>query len=103
MSEVEKVREELIPRLITELRLGKVTTRSEIVDRLTALLPLLKRKHHKRGKARATMQRVTPEIRDAVKRDIALHPNRANRDIGKTYGIDGGRVSEILAGDYDDL
>ncbi len=49
--------------------------------------------------------RVTKEIRDAVKRDLA-DPSLAKRsrdDIGRRHNIDGGRVTEIHQGKYDKL
>lgn len=41
---------------------------------------------------------VTEEIALAVIEYAATHPTTPNRLIGQRFGIDGGRVSEILAG-----
>jgi len=53
--------------------------------------------------ARATARRMTAEIRDAVKEYVAGNMNVTNRAIGRHFNIDGGRVSEIMQGKYDDL
>ena len=37
-------------------------------------------------------------IRDQVRAFVLANPNMPNRDIGRVFNIDGGRVSEILHG-----
>lgn len=41
---------------------------------------------------------VTPELAERVRLYALAHPTTPNRDIGHHFDIDGGRVSEILAG-----
>ena len=43
-------------------------------------------------------RKVTPEIKRQVRDLAARYPKMPIREIGLTLGIDGGRVSEILAG-----
>jgi hypothetical protein len=47
-----------------------------------------------RGKAK----RVTPVLAARVRAFKKAHPDALQRDIGIVFGIDGGRVSEILSG-----
>ena len=51
-------------------------------------------KKHARKKA----TRITPAIRDQVRAFVLANPDMPNRDIGRVFNIDGGRVSEILHG-----
>jgi hypothetical protein len=51
-------------------------------------------------KARATASEMTVAIGDAVRAMCAEHPNWTNRMIGANFNIDGGRVSEAMAGWY---
>jgi hypothetical protein len=96
MSEVARVRDVLLPRII-------LSAPPDIADELRAILPLLKRDQHKPRYGRTTAKRVTAAIRDAVKAAVMADPSAPNRDIGRRFGIDGGRVSEIIAGQYDHL
>lgn len=41
---------------------------------------------------------ITPALARRVRAYVAAHPRKPNREIGAHFGIDGGRVSEILAG-----
>lgn len=49
-------------------------------------------------KAAATARKMTNEIADEVIDYAAAHPEMSNRQIGRHFGIDGGRVSEALTG-----
>jgi hypothetical protein len=51
-------------------------------------------KKHARNKA----TRITPALRDQVRAFILANPTMLNRDIGRVFNIDGGRVSEIIHG-----
>jgi hypothetical protein len=48
--------------------------------------------------ARVSARRVTPEIAREVRDLVRAEPRLTNREIGRRLGIDGGRVSEVLAG-----
>jgi hypothetical protein len=48
--------------------------------------------------ARTKARRVTPEMQTRIRLYAAAHPDMPNRDIGRVFGVDGGRVSEALAG-----
>jgi hypothetical protein len=47
---------------------------------------------------RMTAKHVTPEIEAAVRDYCARHPTAIFREVGLRFGIDGGRVSEIVSG-----
>jgi hypothetical protein len=49
-------------------------------------------------KTRAKARPATPELRNRIRAYATAHPDLANRDIGLVFGVDGGRVSEALAG-----
>ena len=51
-------------------------------------------------RAKPTARRVTANIRDDVLEYLEEFPETSNRDIGRVFGIDGGRVTEILQGKY---
>jgi hypothetical protein len=93
---VVKVRDEMLPRIIRDAP-------PDIAAALMECLPLLRRKSYKLRYGRQTAKPVTAAIRDAVKAAVRADPGVANRDIGRRFGIDGGRVSEIIAGQYDHL
>lgn len=58
---------------------------------------------YKPGKRRpSTAKRVTPAIRDAVKREHQ-HTQMTMSQIAAKYNINGGRVSEIINGMYDGM
>lgn len=43
-------------------------------------------------------RKVTPEITRAIRATARANPDLTNREIGRLHGVDGGRVSETLAG-----
>lgn len=49
-------------------------------------------------KARAKQVPITPEIVKGVREMKAANPDMHQRDVGLAFGIDGGRVNEILHG-----
>lgn len=57
---------------------------------------LKRRRPVRRSPVRA--KAITDEIKARVREFAKAHPSAPNRDIGRLFGIDGGRVSEILAG-----
>lgn len=48
--------------------------------------------------ARTKSARITPAIRDQVRAFVLANPDMPNREIGRIFNIDGGRVSEIIHG-----
>lgn len=49
-------------------------------------------------RARARAKKLTEEIKAHIREVYAEHPDWSNRRIGQQCGVDGGRVSETLAG-----
>ena len=47
---------------------------------------------------RVTARHVTPEVAAAIRTIARENPRMPNREIGLRLGVDGGRVSEVLAG-----
>lgn len=70
---------------------------------LYEVLPLLYRRKPIKPYARAKAKKVTAEYRDAVKQHAKVEPFMSHRERGQLFGMDGGRISEILQGDYDEL
>jgi len=70
---------------------------SENAKRLAYLAEQTKRRSPvKRAAPRAKM--MTDEVRARVQETARIHPGWSNREIGLHCGVDGGRVSEVLAG-----
>lgn len=46
--------------------------------------------------ARAKMGSLTPELAKRIREYKMQHPTMSNRDVGKVFGVDGGRVSEAI-------
>lgn len=55
-------------------------------------------RRHPRKRAPVTSLPVTPAMKEQIREFYDIHPMMANRDIGKQFGVDGGRVSEVLSG-----
>jgi hypothetical protein len=49
-------------------------------------------------KTRVKARSVTPRLQDRIRAFAKAHPDLANREIGLIFNVDGGRVSEALAG-----
>lgn len=49
-------------------------------------------------RARAKAKKLTEEVKRHIRDVYAEHPDWSNRRIGQQCGVDGGRVSETLAG-----
>ena len=69
----------------------------EIADEVTRLANASFRRPAKKH-ARTKATRITPAIRDQVRSFVRANPNMPNREIGRIFNIDGGRVSEIIHG-----
>lgn len=57
---------------------------------------LYRRPAAKRALPRARM--MTDELRQRIREYVATHPTMSNRDVGRHFGVDGGRVSEAVNG-----
>lgn len=92
---IPEIREQLWA-LATESR-ELAERQAQIAARVYALSnELFRRPSVKKAGPRSA--RITPVLRARVREFVANNPNMANRDIGRVFNIDGGRVSEILAG-----
>ncbi len=49
-------------------------------------------------RATARSRRMTPRLRQELRAAAVAHPHLSNRQIGAMFDVDGGRVSEALAG-----
>lgn len=49
-------------------------------------------------RAPRTRASITPELKKKIKAYAAAHPRMHNATIGRRFNVDGGRVSEVLAG-----
>lgn len=47
---------------------------------------------------RAKARRMTPELQDELRTYKLAHPLMSNREVGRAFGVDGGRVSEAIHG-----
>ena len=54
-------------------------------------------------KARVESRKVTRQMAEKVLRYYSKHPDQSCRAIGEMFTINGGRVSEIIAGGYEGL
>ena len=68
------------------------------VESLRALARATKRRVGPRQRARPRQAPITLALVAEVRAFCAAHPGMAQRDIGRTFYIDGGRVNEILNG-----
>jgi hypothetical protein len=86
-----------IPEIRDELIAIAADLHPVVGDRIRALALETKRRSPVR-RARITARKVTPELADEVEAFAARNPRLRMSEIGRRFGIDGGRVSEILAG-----
>lgn len=75
---------------------GDADHANQIEDVIAGLL--FRRATGKPAKARKTARKITGEVVRDVLEYYAAHPSMHIRDIGRAFGIDGGRVSEIING-----
>jgi hypothetical protein len=85
-------------RPIPEIR-GRlhVLAKQHNLPELAELAEATKRRFSGR-KARAEQKPITAETCRRVRVYCKMYPTMSNRNVGKVFGIDGGRVSEILNG-----
>ncbi len=65
---------------------------------LRDILPLMYRRTRVK-QARAKARPITPTLARQIRQFAARHPDLPNREIGRVFDVDGGRVSEVLQGD----
>lgn len=92
---IPEIREELWKLAVESRDLAE--RQAAIAERVHALANETFRRTAKKH-ARAKARRVTPALREQVRAFAIANPGMPNRDIGREFNIDGGRVSEILHG-----
>lgn len=70
---------------------------------IEAALQLLYRDKHKDEKAPRKSRPVNKEVRDAIKAYHDMKPAESASKIAQVFNVNQGRVSEVLAGKYDQL
>ncbi len=72
-------------------------------DRIREIVETAMFRRSTKSRAPVKRRKVTARIRDRVKEDYYENPSDSCDEIGLRYKIDGGRVSEIINGQHDDL
>lgn len=93
-TDIPYVREELV-RIALELNQAENFERS---NEIIKLLPYMERTITRKGSPIKAVH-ITGETATAIKRMVEENPNMLYREIGKAFGVDGGRVSEIMTGE----
>jgi hypothetical protein len=101
MSDIPRARQ-ILEHLLDEMATGR-SDRMFVRASVQAALRHMVRKKHKAQKANATANPITAEIRDKVLRSHMQDPSISTRALAQKYNINQGRISEIIAGDYDFL
>jgi hypothetical protein len=76
-----------------------VETRIKLRDALS----LMYREKYKQKKAPAKNRKMTAYIRDTIKKDVAQNPTKSLQTLANELRVNSGRISEVLAGDFDHL
>ena len=79
---------------------------SDIMQTRAAVKSALKhmyRDRHKPVQGKRTSQRMTAELRDRIKSMCKHNPEMHTRDVAEKLNVNQGRVTEVLAGKYDEL
>lgn len=71
--------------------------------KLREALGLMYRQKYKEKKAPARNRRMTAYIRDRIKKDVEENPSKSLQTLANELRVNSGRVSEVLAGDFDHL
>jgi len=95
-TDIPKARE-IIEKRIEALMADGAFAHAETIGDLRDALSLMTRKTNKRP-ARVSAPKITDEVIYGVLAVYEAYPDLAQREIGKIFGIDGGRVSEIING-----
>ena len=66
-------------------------------------LGLMYREKHRERKAPVKSRKMTAYIRDTIKKEVYKNPNKDLQTIATELRINSGRVSEVLAGNFDHL
>ena len=64
-------------------------------------LRLMHRERYKRVRSPVSSKKINPELRDEIKYYVRNRPRDSTTQVAQRFGVNPGRVSEILAGDYD--
>lgn len=72
----------------------------ELIDQADALDEYVEELYRRPAVKRAPVTRaaITPELKKQIRAYAKLHPDLNNATIGRRFNVDGGRVSEALAG-----
>jgi DNA-binding MarR family transcriptional regulator len=79
---------------------------SDIMQTRAAVKSALKhmyRDRHKPVQGKVTSQRMTVALRDKIKSMFKHNPEMHVRDVAEKMDVNQGRVTEVLAGKYDEL
>lgn len=71
--------------------------------KLREALGLMYRQKYKEKKAPARNRRMTAYIRDRIKKDVEENPSKSLQTLANELRVNSGRISEVLAGDFDHL
>lgn len=66
-------------------------------------LDLMHRVQHKNEKAPRQSRPMSKEVRDAIKAYHDMKPEESTSKIAQVFNVNQGRISEVLAGKYDQL
>jgi len=71
--------------------------------KLREALGLMYREKYKEKKAPAKNRKMTAYIRDTIKKDVEKNPSKSLQTLANELRVNSGRISEVLAGDFDHL
>jgi|GEM_PF-1881875 hypothetical protein len=71
--------------------------------KLREALGLMYRQKYKEKKAPAKNRKMTAYIRDTIKKDVENNPSKSLQTLANELRVNSGRISEVLAGDFDHL
>ena len=71
--------------------------------KLREALGLMYRQKYKEKKAPAKNRKMTAYIRDTIKKDVEKNPSKSMQTLANELRVNSGRISEVLAGDFDHL
>ncbi len=71
--------------------------------KLREALGLMYRQKYKEKKAPAKNRKMTAYIRDTIKKDVEKNPSKSLQTLANELRVNSGRISEVLAGDFDHL
>ena len=71
--------------------------------KLREALGLMYRQKYKEKEAPAKNRKMTAYIRDTIKKDVENNPSKSLQTLANELRVNSGRISEVLAGDFDHL